>query len=537
MTSSNAPHQPPRPSRVGPGALFVLAAAIALAFALFTDQRWEDYYITFRVSKNLALGLGLVFQAGEKVHSFTSPLGVLLPGIISWATGGHSDELTLWIFRSLTISAFAGAVATVWSITRILGWKPFPSAVAAGLVMTDAKSVSFSVNGMETAFVLLFLALSIRQLLVDPGRHGRSLGCCWAALLWTRPDGFMFFGGIAAGWWIFAPKSWSPGGRRALTGMYLKAGIVCAALYLPWFLWAWHYYGSAVPHTVVAKGLRHPLPGWPSLVFQFVTLPMRSWVSGRWDYILLPSYALDFGGWPHFIAYLGRALVLIALLAYLLPKADGLTRALSVALAVAVVYLANVQPYPWYFPPLAMLVALVVGGVLEAALKVVRRPFFPTAIGVTAIAFSGSLLLASSWQLRQQRRIIEGERQAIGEWLRAHRSSPSDSVFLEPLGYIGYYSQLKMLDYPGLAAPEVVAARRKIGENRLELIAALNPRWIVQRPGELVTKDPNLNSWFLGHYDPVQIFNVADKIAAVSFLPGRPYLQFDQRFLIWRRKD
>ena len=154
--------------------MFALAAAIALAFALFTDQRWEDYYITFRVSQNLARGAGLVFQPGERVHAFTSPLGVLLPALISWSTGTQSDELTLWIFRLVTIGAFAGAAATVWSIARALGWSRLACAFAAGLLMTDAKSVSFSTNGMETAFMLLFLALSIRRLIAE--HEGRRLG-------------------------------------------------------------------------------------------------------------------------------------------------------------------------------------------------------------------------------------------------------------------------------------------------------------------------------------------------------------------------
>ena len=50
----------------------------------------------------------------------------------------------------------------------------------------------------------------------------------------------------------------------------------------------------------------------------------------------------------------------------------------------------------------------------------------------------------------QQRLIEDGVRRPIGLWLRAHAASPQDTVFLEPLGYIGYFSGLKMLDHPGL---------------------------------------------------------------------------------------
>ncbi len=59
--------------------VFGLVFALALSWAVYSQQAWEDYYITYRASKNLAEGHGLTFTPGERVHSFTSPLGVLLP--------------------------------------------------------------------------------------------------------------------------------------------------------------------------------------------------------------------------------------------------------------------------------------------------------------------------------------------------------------------------------------------------------------------------------------------------------------------------
>ena len=520
--------------RFGPGVVFALAVAIALGFALFTDQRWEDYYITFRVSQNLAKGNGLVFQPGERVHAFTSPLGVLLPAFISWATGNRSDELTLWGFRSITILAFGGAASTVWSIARKLGWSRWSCAFAAGLLVTDAKSVSFSINGMETAFVLLFLALAIRQTVGASADSGWKLGCCWAALMWTRPDSFVFFGSVALGWALFAPSSRVPGGRKALAGLFARAAVACTALYLPWFIWAWSYYGSPVPHPIVAKALSHHLPGWGMLIGQFVTLPFQTVGPGGWDTVFMPTY---FGGWPHFIVYAGRPLIVIALWAFALPRMDASVRSLSVALVFAVFYLVNLDPYPWYFPPAAMLAFLVLAGVMEAALRAARRRLLPIAAGAAAVLFTASLLLCSAWELRQQQRIIEGQRRAIGEWLYAHRQSPADTVFLEPLGYIGYYSKMKMLDFPGLASSEVIAARRKVGDNWLAIIGELKPRWVVQRPQELHTDDKVLNRWYFDHYYPAQVFHAGDQVSAVHFLPGRPFLVVDQAFLVWMRKD
>src|SRR5213075_2971093 len=80
-----------------------------------------------------------------------------------------------------------------------------------------------------------------------------------------------------------------------------------------------------------------------------------------------------------------------------------------------------------------------------------------------------------TWEMRVQQRVIEdGGRKIIGEWLRAH-ATPGDRVFLEPLGYIGYYSRLKAYDYPGLTSREVVTAIQEGATGYPELIARLKP--------------------------------------------------------------
>ena len=44
-----------------------------LGYALYTGEVWEDFFITFRYSRNLALGNGLVFQPGERVYRLSPP--------------------------------------------------------------------------------------------------------------------------------------------------------------------------------------------------------------------------------------------------------------------------------------------------------------------------------------------------------------------------------------------------------------------------------------------------------------------------------
>jgi hypothetical protein len=160
---------------------------------------------------------------------------------------------------------------------------------------------------------------------------------------------------------------------------------------------------------------------------------------------------------------------------------------------------------------------------------------FLVPVGFAVVAWALLLLAGTAWQLRWQQRLVEGQRREIGEWLRDHRDSPGDTVFLEPLGYIGYFSQLKMLDYPGMSSPEVVAARRLVGEDNGDLIAVLRPHWVVIRPIKL-TNDPLALGSFRANYEPVQSFDVYSRIDAIPFLPGREYLRIDSRFEIFHRR-
>jgi hypothetical protein len=147
------------------------------------------------------------------------------------------------------------------------------------------------------------------------------------------------------------------------------------------------------------------------------------------------------------------------------------------------------------------------------------------------------LFLCVAWQLRiQQREIEDGTRKQIGLWLREHAASPADTVFLEPLGYIGYFSQLKIYDTPGLCSPEVVAAEKKVGTTSLaKVIPELQPDWLVLRPSEADPIRQAAPTLLTEDFSEVKVFDASDRVAAYCFLPGRGYLLFDQTFIVFKR--
>jgi len=542
--------------------VFAGVFAIALTFAAYSQHAWEDYYITYRVSKNLAMGHGLVYTVGERVHAFTSPFNVLVPAALSLLTGNRSDELVLWLFRVLSAALLGGAAVLLFETARKNSLGRLSIAVLIGLFALDAKIVDFSTNGQEVAFMMFFLALALHALTVRSNWTAPELGLAGAGLMWTRPDGFIYLGAIVLGFLLFDAGRPIGQSRLGLLKIFLGAGALTIVLYLPWLLWAWYYFGSPVPHTIIAKGmwritsalvaqgLGHSPPGLPShssLLSALAARMLRTSV----DSTFLPAYALVFGGWHWTAVLYGRCLAVVCVFYWCLPFARPQARAASFAFMLGHFYLSYVTPcyFPWYVPNCGILgifvLAQLAQQVLDFALSLKdkdhsgSRCLLAGVRVLAAVVLSSACLifLCAAWQLRiQQREIEDGTRKQIGLWLRQQAASPADTVFLEPLGYIGFFSQLKMLDTPGLCAPEVVAAERRLKTTNFGvIIPELRPDWLVLRPAEAEQVRKVTPQFLTQAYSEVKVFDASERVAAYRWLPGRGYLHVDQKFIVFRR--
>ena len=532
--------------------IFAGVFAVALAFAAFTQHAWEDYYIGSRVSKNLATGHGLVYTAGEKVQAFSSPLNVLAPAALGFLTGNTSDELVLWLSRMLGAALLAAAAVLLFDIARGNSLSLMPTALLIGMFALDAKIVDFSINGMEVAFMMVFLALALHALTVRSNWTILKLGLAGAGLMWTRPDSFIYLGAVAAGFLLFNAGRPIGQSRLGLLKIFLYAGAITTVIYLPWLLWAWHYYGSPVPHTLIAKRLAHQFsPASPHSLFLRVLASPIGMLRTSAGSTFLPAYALVFGGWHRTVVLYGKALACLCVFYWCLPFARSQARAVSFAFMLGHFYLSFAAsfPFPWYVPSCTILGVFVLAHIAQQALDFAlalkgrkernsRRLLAFVRLGAAAVLSAAFLvLLCVAWQLRvQQREIEEGTRKQIGLWLRQHATSPADTVFLEPLGYIGFFSQLKMLDTPGLCAREVIAAEKKLKTTRLaKVIPELQPDWLVLRPAEADPIRKEAPGLLKEDFSEVKVFDASDRVASYHWLPGRGYLLFDQKFIVFRR--
>lgn len=512
-----------------------LAFLVPLGFAAFTVHAWEDYFITLRSSRNLVEGHGLVFNPGEKVHTFTSPLGVLLPALCTWLVGPGREEAALWLFRFLNAGFLAAGAALLWRRVAELGLGAPGRWLLFGLLVADAKLTDFSINGMETAILVFFLLLLWTEMEKPGGPRIARVALAVGGLMWTRPDAFIL--GAA----VLLPHLAIRGGERDRIRrnwpQWWRGVLLGGLLYVPWFAWAWWYYGTPVPHTVTAKSAYMAAADWRSLLMLPVQL-LRG--DSMLNDLFMPSYWV-FGGWPTALKHGAHALAGIAALAWVVPRFPAVARRASLALFLGMFYVCSIILFPWYVPPWTVLAAIALAFVADALYSAAAAARKPALLGTIRIAVAAALVLqiavfaGTAWQMRNHQRIVEtGVRRDVGTFLR-EQAKPGDTLFLEPLGYIGYFSQLKTYDFPGLSSPEVVAAVKGGARRYADIIATLKPRWVVLRPAEAARPEFK-QTGVLGDYRLIQSWDAVPQLDQVAWLPGRPWVEGEARYLLFRRR-
>ena len=207
----------------------IVCGALVLRAWLALDEPCDhdDAFMAFRYAKNLALGNGLVFNVGERVWGFTSPLVVLVLAALN-ALGASLERASIVM----------GVAAS--SLNAILLWRllsPFISpflAVAMSLFCITALT-SFRYLGLETQELLvlqtLFLTLLVCRRMALAALIG-GLACL------TRPDSVV----LVAMMFLLTKEL-----RRLRPVLFLSVPG------LAWLLFARLYYGDWLPQTFYAK--------------------------------------------------------------------------------------------------------------------------------------------------------------------------------------------------------------------------------------------------------------------------------------------
>lgn len=394
----------------------------------------EDAYITFRYARAFAQGLGAVYNPGEHVLGYTSPLWMAWVSVgirlgadaVAWArwTGVAADLVTLAALTGL-LERHASR-ASAWCFAVLFGAWPFFAAVA--------------VSGLESSTLLALLAVAGWLVAARSAWAGLALG----ALCLARPEGLVC---------ALVLSPWANGRARVAGAAILAAGIATLAF----------AYGSPLSQSVMAKASVYGTPG---------VLASRQW----WDWIL----PFDLGGWPvkSDTAQLWTLRMLLAPAAVSGVLVLRRTPLLPVALAGLAVWACYIVTGTAYFFWYLILPAAVTALLASAGLpRIVRGPW----LYVTAAA-----IIAGGWTYQPNfyRSRAGIEHQVFGGvaiFLQG-QSRPGESVLLEPIGIVGWLNpRLLVRDEVGLVTPWVATRRTQAPGWYADALKRYRPDWLVVR--------------------------------------------------------
>ncbi len=235
------------------GPVWILALLLGL---LAWTHRWvcDDGFIDFHIADNLLSGLGPVFNPGERVEAYTSPLWLALLSLVGlvfkpFSPGGLPPFEWIAVALGIASSVAAFAVASFGSerLVRGGGGAGLSIPVGALLVLAVVPFWDYGTSGLEASLALLWLALAFAGIVRARDKQGARLEILtsfWLGLgPLVRPDLGIFT--LAFGVVLLA---YARGlGRRAL--------LLTTALLLPlaYQVFRTGYFASLVPNTALAK--------------------------------------------------------------------------------------------------------------------------------------------------------------------------------------------------------------------------------------------------------------------------------------------
>ncbi|MEM7030286.1 MAG: hypothetical protein AAF629_12015 [Chloroflexota bacterium] len=390
----------------------------------------DDSFITLTYAKNLAAGRGFVYNHGPATLGTTTPfftfvvalMAIILPvlsiaqhaillSIICWIGAGW---LLYAIFRQQTISPLAAALAASIPLLTSNFW--------VGLV------------GMEIWLFQCLLTLSIYFTLKHKDVYA---GACIAALFLTRGEGALV--GLILGIYL-----WYRSGK-----LPVAFSVTAGSLVLTWIFYALMTFGTFIPNTLRAKQVQAQLPNgrdfFDRIAFDLVPQYLGLFnLFERWT--LNPMILLIGIG----LIYIGlKKQRLLLFIAWLIAYVGGYT-------------LLNPSPYFWYVLHIVF-IFLVLAGLGLASLVMQFQAWFPKSrsfiVASIILVLFGTMLYFSQDLLRHRLPLYTGyergeDYRAITTWLREH-TQPEESIAFMEIGYLGYFTENRIIDLAGLIDPTI----------------------------------------------------------------------------------
>lgn len=241
---------------------WVSAALIGLPIVGFVVMAWskrwthDDGFITLRVVDQVFAGHGPVYNSGQRVEAFTSPLHLFLLVVARALFGWALNEAWLGVILTIggAVAGLLGAVAGSAVLARASGAKGRLLPLGILVPVALPPMWEYATAGLETGIAIGWIGISFWLLarVATADRKALDPPRLWPVAIvvglgpLVRPEGLILSVAFVAV--LAASHAAGPDRRRRLSVV-----AVAAALPLAYEVFRMGYYGTLVPNTALAK--------------------------------------------------------------------------------------------------------------------------------------------------------------------------------------------------------------------------------------------------------------------------------------------
>jgi arabinofuranosyltransferase len=410
--------------------------------------------VGMRYGRNLADGLGLVWNAGERVEGFTNPAWVLTMAAVHAA--GAPDTTAALFIKAIAWMLACGVLALSAALRRQLsGPDPWADVALLAMLAMNADVVFWAANGFETPLLTALLLWLLTRVIHQSERRTVTAGTMVAvgALGLVRSDAYLLIAAVAAVAIFLSPERGRTA-RLALLAVVLPLLLMGARL---------AYYGQWMPNTFELH-----MTGVPDLLLDGLRYVKR-FCREYWF------------------------LITCAVAACARPR-DWRTRAVGAVCVITALHAVAVGgdflvPFRFIAPVVPLIMTLAVITAQDVRRYGRRRGAIALAMLATAGIVSGGML--SRWPVEAMRswRGKPWQGAAIG-LLMAQGSRSSATVAAAGGGALGYFSRRTVIDLAGRTDPSIarLPARRGADASERKFDIEMSLR---HRPDFVLTAGPH----------------------------------------------
>jgi len=492
------------------GLLLLICIGIRIWFWYATHLTFEDALITFRYAENVASGNGFVYNIDERVLGTTTPLWTFMLAGVKYAGAD--------LFSASKILSILFDTITCLLIAAIM--YPFGVRIAvlfAAFFATSPAIIPVTISGMETSLLLCSMSVA----LLGYTRKDILFGVGLALTILTRIDGILY-AAVFAGMGLLRDRKW-----------ILRQLVITCLCCLPWYIFSFIYFGNILPQSLLAKRAVYQLE--------------------------INSSAAPFLGTftPFLDSHFLKILIKTAMLILLGTGIVLLFRRKSVILPICLFFLlyslifmfSRVIIFIWYLiPPIFVsyvLLAVAIDWYISKAQKnissrILHNALFPfLLIAIFSLNIVFIQVKIENWG--QVQKFEKEVRQTIGLWLK-NNAKPGSKIFLEPIGYIGYFagSELNIQDEIGLLTPIAAKHRNNSTNWYIKTVQTLKPDYIIQYAAALKNNEAEgtraalftgneERAWFFSNFQVEKIIKAKGTYPLIT--------QKEKEYIIFKRMD